>query len=622
MRTLFHIKHKIGLLTLAFVFAVVSTVSPWFGLTDTASAVAPTTPVNVRLLTGGNSVAVLWEPASGSAAATSYKVYRGGVLKATVNPATNNESSGNTQRWLDTTAVNATAYSYTVSAVNVDGESAQTAAKSITHTTSPAVPTVNIDPSTPASLTTFANTVKTFLQAWYPKIVWYLGNPAGTSTTINLKPVAGLENTAQQVGNTIEYRQEWAIANATSPTAPNLFIHETTHLAQLSGTGTNYLPWAHEGMADYMREHVFGDSNTHTVPMGDKNGTWLRGYDFSSYLFKYISTTYNKPNFVKDLDASFTPGYDINFIKNQTGGLTVAEVWQKMGGRRVSSPTFFKNVNASFKCLELTGQFFNPPDFAAPKLAASCNNGGTAQQWEYIADDATGTSTDSAINTQGEIRVLTIPNTGTCLDVYGSGVTAGTRVYTYPCNGSIAQKWQIVNGTLKNPNSGMCLQPIAKGTAAGTGMEIAACDGTTSQDWFVRPIGILKNQSGTLCASISVLTPVQLYGCGAGIPNQQFQYIQPTAGASSGQLKNAKGNVCLQPVGASIAVDANMEFVACASGNIQQWQWQSDLKVKNIGSGLCLTLPAAASPWQLTQTSCTVEASPASLKKWDPLYQY
>jgi hypothetical protein len=614
MRIVTDIKRKVVFaFALAFAFSTVG--APWLGLAGTASAVAPTTPVNVRLLTGGNSVAVLWEPASTGAAATSYKVYRGGVLKATVSPVNNNLAQGNTQRWLDTTAVNATAYSYQVSAVNVDGESALTTAKNITHTTTPGVPTVTIDASTPASLTTFANSAKALIQAWYPKFVWHQGSPAGTSTTMTLKPVSGLANTAQQVGNTIEYNQEWAIANASAPTAPNLFLHEAAHVMQLSGTGSGYLPWAHEGMADYMQHYVFGDDNNKTLSLSGTNETWLRGYEYSAYMLNYVTKTFNKPNFVKDFDATFAPSYDLNFFKNQTNNLSVAQVWQQLGGRKVSSPTFFKNVTASFQCLELTGAFFNPPNFSEPKLA-SCNNNATAQQWEFIPDTAT--------STQGELRILTIPSTGNCLDVYGSGTTAGTRVYTHACNNTNAQKWEILgNGSLKNPNSGMCLQPIGQATAAGTGMEIAVCDSTNIQNWLVRPLGVLKNQTGFVCASISVANPVQLYNCSAGIANQSFSYVQATPGAVSGQIKNPNGNVCLQPIGGSTVVDTKMEFVSCTAATAQQWQWQADMKVKNIASGLCLSLPQWASPWQLTQTSCAVEGTPyAGLKKWDYLYNF
>ncbi|MDN5274676.1 MAG: hypothetical protein JWP06_577 [Candidatus Saccharibacteria bacterium] len=607
MKAFTYIKHKAGIAVLAFAFAIVSTLSPWLGMAGTAFAAAPTMPVNLRLLTGGNSVAVLWEPAAGGDPATSYKIYRGGVLKATVSPVTNNETAGNTQRWLDTTVVNGTAYSYAVSAVNVDGESAQTASKSITHSSTPAVPTITIDPSTPASLTTFANSVKTLLQAWYPKIVWYLGNPTGTSTSITLTPISGLGNTAQQVGNTIQYNQEWAVANASSLTAPNLFLHEATHVAQLSGMSSVYLPWAHEGMADYMKKYLFGDSNLQTISMSSTDETWMRGYEYSAYLFNYITKNYNKPNFVKDLDATFAPTYDAAFFKNQTG-LIVGELWQKLGGRKVSSPTYFRNVTAGFKCMAADGPVYGAPD-GTNVILNNCDFQ-AQQQWEWIPDSPT--------SNQGELRLLTLPVTGKCADVYGSGTTDGTRVYIWGCNTTAAQKWILQsNGALKNPNSGKCLQPVAGGTTVGTGMEISTCTSTDIQNWFQRPIGMFKIQAGAGCISSSV-APTQIFGCSDGTASQQWSYNQTTPGATSGTIKTSAGN-CLQPLSGSLAANATMETVACTGATTQNWQWQTDSTVKNIGSGLCLTLPAWASPWQMTQTTCT---SPTSLKKFDVLYQY
>jgi hypothetical protein len=607
MKGLTYLKRKAGAISMALVFALTATVAPLFGLTGKAFAVAPTTPVNVRLLTGGNSVAVLWEPATGSATATTYKIYRGGTLKATVSPVNNNLSQGNTERWLDTTVVNATSYSYQVSAVNADGESVKTTAKNITHTTSPGVPTVTIDASTPASLTTFANNTKALIQAWYPKIVWSLGNPAGTSSTITLKPISGLGNTAQQVGNTIEYNQEWAIANASAPTAPNLFLHEVTHLAQLSGTGSNYLPWVHEGMATYMQNYLFGDNNNQTIALSGTNETWMRGYEYSAYMFNYISENFNKPNFVKDLDATFAPIYDTLFFKNQTG-LTVGELWQKLGGRKVSSPTYFKNVTAGFKCLEGDGPVYGAAD-GTNVILDTCSYQ-AQQQWEWIPDSAT--------SNQGELRLLTLPVTGKCLDVYGSGTTDGTRVYIWGCNNSGAQKWIMQpNGSLTNPNSGKCLQPVAGGTAIGTGMEISTCTATDIQNWFQRPIGTFKSQAGPGCVA-STVNPVAVFGCGSATSPYQFSYNQTTFGATSGTIKG-NGGTCLQPLAGSTAANATMEMTACSGATTQNWQWQSDNTVKNIGSGLCLTLPAWASPWQLTQTTC---ASPTSLKKFDALYQY
>lgn len=79
----------------------------------------PATPATPTATPGNNKVDLAWTAVSG---ATSYKVYRDGTLLA--SPTTNSHS--------DTTALNGTGYSYTVSAVNTAGESAQSSSASAT----------------------------------------------------------------------------------------------------------------------------------------------------------------------------------------------------------------------------------------------------------------------------------------------------------------------------------------------------------------------------------------------------------------------------------------------------------------------------------------------------------
>ena len=86
-----------------------------------APSAAPATPAGLTASGGNRQIALNWNH---TATATSYKVYRGGTFLATVTaPA---------RAYADTTAANGTSYSYTVSAVNAVGESAQTGAVSTT----------------------------------------------------------------------------------------------------------------------------------------------------------------------------------------------------------------------------------------------------------------------------------------------------------------------------------------------------------------------------------------------------------------------------------------------------------------------------------------------------------
>ncbi len=88
---------------------------------DPAPVASPAAPSGLTASGGNRQVSLNW---THTAAATSYKVYRGGTLLATVAaPLT---------AYADITALNGTAYAYTVSAVNAVGESAVSASAAAT----------------------------------------------------------------------------------------------------------------------------------------------------------------------------------------------------------------------------------------------------------------------------------------------------------------------------------------------------------------------------------------------------------------------------------------------------------------------------------------------------------
>jgi hypothetical protein len=598
-----HIQRKGVMIAMAFVFAVSSILAPWAGLVQSVSAVPEPAPVKVRALTGGNSVALLWEPAVGSTP-TQYKVYRNGTLRATLNPSTVN-ASGVQQRYIDTGVTTATTYSYQVSALNAASEeSTLTTALSVTHTAT-TVPTITLNPAIPANLVGFMNNGKSILQTWYPKFNVKLGSVAGVATSFPMETEPNTGYAAYVPGgeDKIVVDEGWAADNLNNVVALGVFLHEGTHIIQRY-TG---MSWVVEGVADYMRNFVYGEGTYGTF--NNATATWMDGYDNTAAWLNWVSTTYNKPNLVKDLHVSLgttNPAtYNGEWFRTQTG-LTVGELWEKMTAKKLSSPMQFKNVAASNKCLDLLNG--DTTDFNNFQLQTCVGN--QYQQFMWTADSPT--------STQGDIRIMK-----KCLDVYGSGTTDGTKVYIHTCNSSGAQKWIILgNGALKNPNSGKCLRPVANGTAVGTQMEIWTCDGTNNQNWLVRFPGMLKNFAGIGCASGSAVYPaaVTVYSCGDGSSAMSWQYKQATPGATSGTISSRNTGYCLEPLNGSTAANTTMSMVTCDGSAEQNWQWQSNNTVKNMGNNLCLTLPAWASPWQLTQTACA--ATPPTAQKFDRLYQY
>jgi hypothetical protein len=71
-----------------------------------------------------------------------------------------------------------------------------------------------------------------------------------------------------------------------------------------------------------------------------------------------------------------------------------------------------------------------------------------------------------------------------CLDGYGQGLTAGTKVDIYPCNQQTNQEWSFnANGTITEVQSGLCLDVTGASTANGAEVELWTCNGGSNQQW-------------------------------------------------------------------------------------------------------------------------------------------
>ena len=73
---------------------------------------------------------------------------------------------------------------------------------------------------------------------------------------------------------------------------------------------------------------------------------------------------------------------------------------------------------------------------------------------------------------------------GKCADIQGGGTANGTRVWTFTCNGTVAQEWLWTAGELYNGHSGKCLEVAGGNMANRTPTQIYTCNQTLSQTWF------------------------------------------------------------------------------------------------------------------------------------------
>ncbi|MFI9327533.1 RICIN domain-containing protein [Kitasatospora sp. NPDC052868] len=233
-------------------------------------------------------------------------------------------------------------------------------------------------------------------------------------------------------------------------------------------------------------------------------------------------------------------------------------------------------------------------------------NGATNQNWtfnpnhEYSGD-------------LGFYGSLTLDNSpGKCLDIPtpngdGTGVTNGTKLQIWDCNGGRNQQWLMqfaTNGSTRiyNPMSYRCIDVPNADTTDGTALALFTCNGTPAQ-WFAPPAGavppsgaISNPELGGKCVddpynSRTAGTRVQSTRCN-GTPAQLWSLNQ------DGSLTH--GGLCLDIVGGegAVANGTPIELWHCNSGLNQQWVVRFDAAGRttllNPGSGRCLDVPWAS----------------------------
>jgi hypothetical protein len=211
---------------------------------------APSAPLAPTLTgtPGNNTVALTWTaPYDGGLAITNYRVYRGGTLLTTL---------GVVQAYNDTTAVNGTTYSYTVSAVNALGEGAQSSFVSVTPvaaSTPPGTP-INVlasagNASAQVTWTAPANggspitgyTVTPFIGTTAQTPVTVTGSPP--TTTANLSGLTnGTSYTFQVTATNAVGTSGFGTSNAVTPAVPNT-APAAPVLTATAGTSVVNLSW-------------------------------------------------------------------------------------------------------------------------------------------------------------------------------------------------------------------------------------------------------------------------------------------------------------------------------------------------------------------------------------------
>ncbi|HTJ33795.1 MAG TPA: RICIN domain-containing protein [Dactylosporangium sp.] len=122
-------------------------------------------------------------------------------------------------------------------------------------------------------------------------------------------------------------------------------------------------------------------------------------------------------------------------------------------------------------------------------------------------------------NPGGATGPITSAIAGKCVDVDHSGTADGTKVQLWSCNGSLAQSWTPVNGTLQA--LGKCLDVSNSGTANGSLVQLWDCNSSGAQQWtYDTGTGALRNPQSARCldvpnSSTTDGTQLQIYDCNA-----------------------------------------------------------------------------------------------------------
>ncbi len=113
---------------------------------------------------------------------------------------------------------------------------------------------------------------------------------------------------------------------------------------------------------------------------------------------------------------------------------------------------------------------------------------------------------------------------GKCVDDNGNGSANGTKVQLWDCNGTAAQNWSVVNGTLQI--NGKCADVTGQATANGTLVELWDCNGGTNQQWTAQANGALVSVQSGRCLddpgfATANGTQLEIWDCNGGT-NQRW----------------------------------------------------------------------------------------------------
>ncbi|MGA5304813.1 ricin-type beta-trefoil lectin domain protein [Nucisporomicrobium flavum] len=131
----------------------------------------------------------------------------------------------------------------------------------------------------------------------------------------------------------------------------------------------------------------------------------------------------------------------------------------------------------------------------------NCSSGGT--MWFQPVNEILGVYGLSLTTSGGGSSTSSVVSNwnNKCIDVPNANFSDGVQLQMYTCNGTAAQKWTFVNGTLQTSNN-KCMDVAWGSTANGAAIQIVGCSGNPAQQFVLSAAGDLVNPQANKCVDI------------------------------------------------------------------------------------------------------------------------
>jgi len=148
-----------------------------------------------------------------------------------------------------------------------------------------------------------------------------------------------------------------------------------------------------------------------------------------------------------------------------------------------------------------------------------------------------------------------------CIDDLGDSSANGAPVVIWACDGSAAQRWTVVDGTLRI--NGECFETEGQGTTDGTPVELGTCDGSSDQQWAVKSGALVSTLAGKCLAdpdgAIADGTRLIISTCDGGA-DQDWKQSAPAAATDTAQAPAASAAWLPAALVALVAVGVGLFF--------------------------------------------------------------